>query len=95
MGSPGSTSALEAADATARERAAAVAGEAPLGVGESPEGRRVLVHASGFRQSPYADVRPAGVDVQGTRGSGSLVPDPAPSGPPRKLWHASPGSSGH
>ncbi len=87
--------ALEAADATARERAAAVAGEAPLGVGESPEGRRVLVHASGFRQSPYADVRPAGADVQGARGSGSLVPDPASAGPPRKLWHASPGSAGH
>ena len=41
--------------------------------------RRVLVHASGFRQSPYADVRPPGQD---------------PKAPPRKLWHASPGSSG-
>lgn len=39
---------------------------------------RVLVHASGFRQSPYADVRPPG----GTT--------PERSG----LWHASPGSSG-
>jgi error-prone DNA polymerase len=38
-------------------------------------GRRVLVHASGFRQSPYADTRPAGPDI-------------------RRLWHASPGSSG-
>jgi error-prone DNA polymerase len=36
--------------------------------------RRVLLHASGFRQSPYADVSPAG--------------------PGRKMWHASPGSSG-
>src|SRR5699024_6532379 len=44
-----------------------------------PEGHRVLVHASGFRQSPFADTRPAGTGVQ----------------PPRKLWHASPGSSGH
>ncbi|MCZ3386911.1 MAG: DNA polymerase III subunit alpha, partial [Actinomycetia bacterium] len=43
--------------------------------------RRVLVHPSGFRQSPYADVRPAGDDVN--RGA-----------PPRKLWHSSPGSSG-
>ncbi|MFZ0324581.1 MAG: OB-fold nucleic acid binding domain-containing protein, partial [Actinomycetes bacterium] len=44
--------------------------------------RRVLVHPSGFRQSPFADVRPAGDDVnQGA--------------PPRKLWHASPGSAGH
>ena len=41
--------------------------------------RRVLVHASGYRQSPYADVRPAGT----------------PAGDaPRKLWHASPGSAG-
>ncbi len=42
--------------------------------------RRVLVHPSGFRQSPYADVRPAGESI-----------DQAP----RKLWHSSPGSSGH
>jgi error-prone DNA polymerase len=37
------------------------------------------VHPSGFRQSPYADVRPAGEDVRDPR---------------RKLWHASPGSAG-
>ncbi len=43
--------------------------------------RRILVHPSGFRQSPYADVRPAGDDVN--KGA-----------PPRKLWHSSPGSSG-
>jgi error-prone DNA polymerase len=41
--------------------------------------RRVLVHASGFRQSPYADIQPAGADVKSA---------------PRKLWHSSPGSSG-
>ena len=41
--------------------------------------RRVLVHASGFTQSPYADIAPAGVPS-----------DQAP----RKLWHSSPGSSG-
>ena len=41
--------------------------------------RRVLVHPSGFRQSPYADIKPAGGDV---------------SGAPRKLWHTSQGSSG-
>ncbi|CAI9399518.1 DNA polymerase III subunit alpha [Aestuariimicrobium sp. T2.26MG-19.2B] len=41
--------------------------------------RRVLVHASGFKQSPYADVKPAGT--------------PAAQAP-RKLWHSSPGSSG-
>ena len=41
--------------------------------------RRVLVHPSGFLQSPYADVQPAGTPA---------------SQPPRKLWHSSPGSSG-
>lgn len=48
-------------------------GQAP----SAPARRRVLVHASGFRQSPYADVKPAG------------APEPT-----RRLWHASPGSSG-
>ncbi|MDO5740541.1 MAG: DNA polymerase III subunit alpha [Ornithinimicrobium sp.] len=47
---------------------------------EQPAGRRVLVHASGYRQSPYADVQTPGVDPRSTPGS--------------KLWHASPGSSG-
>ncbi|MBO1031558.1 DNA polymerase III subunit alpha [Tessaracoccus sp. SD287] len=41
--------------------------------------RRVLVHPSGYQQSPYADVKPAG--------------SPADQAP-RKLWHSSPGSSG-
>jgi error-prone DNA polymerase len=41
--------------------------------------RRVLVHASGFKQSPYSDVKTPGED---------------PKKPPRKLWHSSPGSSG-
>ena len=51
-----------------------------------PEGpRRVLVHASGFRQSPYADIKPA-----------DTAPAPARQGhaAPSKLWHSSPGSSG-
>ncbi|MDQ2781685.1 MAG: hypothetical protein M3Y26_04005, partial [Actinomycetota bacterium] len=108
-----------------------------MGGGSLPPGtRRVLVHASGFTQSPYADVRPAGGDTRAARGlaSGGVVPDafehaqpPAqtygglphthphtsphalpddPDAPPdtdgvaelgtplRKLWHASPGSSG-
>ena len=51
---------------------------APAG-GQAPR-RRMLVHASGFASNVYADVRPAGDDVAG--------------GPPGKLWHASPGSSG-
>jgi error-prone DNA polymerase len=54
---------------------AAQAGPTAGGMGR----RRVLVHPSGFRQSPYADIAPAGGDVAGA---------------PRKLWHASPGSSG-
>ncbi len=41
--------------------------------------RRVLVYASGFEKSPYADIKPAGT---------------LPVEAPRKLWHASPGSSG-
>ena len=50
--------------------------------------RRVLVHASGFRQSPYADIKPAGADP-------ARVPAATPaSAPPAKLWHSSPGSSG-
>jgi error-prone DNA polymerase len=50
--------------------------------GASGGRRRVLVHASGFRQSPYADIRPAGEDGRDPRRA------------TRKLWHASPGSSG-
>jgi len=60
--------------------------------------RRMLVHASGFRQSPYADVKPAGGDTRDSRklpGEGHAVPIRGQDGaPPRKLWHASPGSSG-
>ena len=41
--------------------------------------RRVLVHSTGFRLSPYADVRPAGDDAKDVA---------------RKLWHRSPGSPG-
>ena len=52
--------------------------------------RRVLVHASGFRMSPYADIKPAGDEA------GKPQPRPASDrdGPPGKLWHSSPGSSG-
>jgi error-prone DNA polymerase len=55
------------------------AGEGSDDQAAEPVRRRVLVHASGFRQSPYADIKPAGTD--GAR-------------PPAKLWHSSPGSSG-
>jgi error-prone DNA polymerase len=51
--------------------------------------RRVLAHASGFKMSPYADIKPAGKDPKEagtTQEKGSR--------PPSKLWHSSPGSSG-
>ena len=65
-----------------RDDGAAEVGEA----GEGGGARRVLVHATGYRLSPYADVKPAG--VSGERPDGDrLVPE-------RKLWHSSPGSSG-
>ncbi len=41
--------------------------------------RRVLVHSSGFRMSPYSDIKTAGEDAKEA---------------PRKLWHSSPGSAG-
>jgi error-prone DNA polymerase len=37
------------------------------GVERADRMRRVLVHASGFRQSPYADIKPQGVDAADTR----------------------------
>ncbi|WP_336029730.1 DNA polymerase III subunit alpha [Geodermatophilus sp. FMUSA9-8] len=51
----------------------------------------VLVHPTGFRMSPYADIKPAGDDA------GTAVRKAAAqrSAAPRKLWHSSPGSSGH
>jgi error-prone DNA polymerase len=55
----------------------------------APTRRRVLVHASGFRQSPYADIKPAGTD--GSPPVHGRTPDVAA---PAKLWHSSPGSSG-
>ncbi|MCF2531287.1 DNA polymerase III subunit alpha [Yinghuangia soli] len=44
-----------------------------------PVMHRVLVHPSGFRVSPYADLRPPGTPAKDA---------------PRKLWHTSPGSAG-
>lgn len=53
------------------------------GPGERPGPQRVLVHSSGFRMSPYADIKPAG------QGAGLVTGEVA-----RKLWHRSPGSAG-
>jgi error-prone DNA polymerase len=71
------------------------AGGSPVGIGRTAAGgmgqrRRVLVHASGFRQSPYADVKPAGDDPS----AGPPKQPAARTRAPGKLWHASPGSSG-
>ncbi|SER48148.1 error-prone DNA polymerase [Propionibacterium cyclohexanicum] len=51
----------------------------PGASGQSAGARRMLLHPSGFVQSPYADIAVAG---------------DSPAAAPRKLWHASPGSSG-
>ncbi len=66
-------------EALDRVRAAMAVVPAGHGVGDADGRRPVLVHASGFRQSPYADVKPAGGPVASA---------------PRKLWHSSPGSAG-
>ena len=71
--------------------------------------RRVLVHPSGFRQSPYADIKPPGDDAAATRQAvarqdearraaeregGGRSGGRRSGEAPRKLWHSSPGSSG-
>ncbi len=50
---------------------------------------RVLRHPSGFTQSPYADIMPAGVSVRQSHALAGVGAQP-----PRRLWHASPGSAG-
>jgi len=53
--------------------------------------RRVLVHPSGFRQSPYADIKPAGIPVTSTRTADALPATmtggaaPSPPVPPTTL----------
>ncbi len=59
--------------------------------------RRVLVAATGYVQSPYADLKPPGADTRNTRRMATDDDAPPESGrsrPGRKLWHSSPGSSG-
>jgi error-prone DNA polymerase len=56
--------------------------------GAPPGPSRVMVHTSGFRMSPYADIKPSGPDVKGTA-PGTTTEDVA-----RKLWHRSQGSVG-
>ncbi|MBV9830464.1 MAG: hypothetical protein JOZ82_02635, partial [Marmoricola sp.] len=52
-------------------------------VGPAQGTSRVLVHTSGFRMSPYADIKPAGSHP------GTVTGEVA-----RHLWHRSPGSAG-
>jgi len=56
--------------------------------GSSPGPSRVMVHTSGFRMSPYADIKPAGLDIK------SGAPGVTTGDVARKLWHRSPGSAG-
>ena len=71
-------------------------------LGHEERVRRVLVHASGFRQSPYADIKPQGVDAADTRAQAGQEArkqheqegQKEKKDPPSKLWHSSPGSSG-
>jgi len=66
----------------------------------SGDRRRVLVHVSGYRQSPYADLKPPGEDTRQTRSmlaaeeTADRVQERRRREPARKLWHASPGSAG-
>ncbi|GAB49472.1 DNA polymerase III subunit alpha [Mobilicoccus pelagius] len=53
---------------------------------------RVLRHASGFTQSPYADIAPAGTPARQSRALAALATGWAQ--PSRPLWHTSPGSAG-
>ncbi|HEX4698452.1 MAG TPA: OB-fold nucleic acid binding domain-containing protein, partial [Actinomycetes bacterium] len=77
-----------------REVGGHAAGGMANGPGSAEGTRRVLVHPSGFRQSPYSDLKPPGDDTSDTRTvarkEGARTSRPAP----RKLWHSSPGSSG-
>jgi error-prone DNA polymerase len=69
----------------------AIAGAAASHGSRPVVARPVLVHPTGFRMSPYADIKPAGEDAM-TRARRDARPG---AGPPRKLWHSSPGSPGH
>jgi error-prone DNA polymerase len=98
-------------DLAAAARAAG-AGEGSTGTGSTgttdEQVRRVLVHASGFRQSPYADIKPQGVSADETRRSAAAEAErraqeqatkaaqqaEKKADAPSKLWHSSPGSSG-
>ncbi|MGY1643336.1 DNA polymerase III subunit alpha [Geodermatophilus sp. SYSU D00703] len=66
---------------------AAIAGAAASHGSRPVVVKPVLVHPTGFRMSPYADIKPAGDDAATAARRAAAAP--------RKLWHSSPGSSGH
>ena len=81
----------------------AVLDSAPRPVDGRPRSRtpagRVHQYASGFRTSPYADIRPAGGDTSDGRGitrdaPPAALPVAAAEAAPAKLWHSSHGSPG-
>ena len=100
MEGPSAGAATEAAvhGAAASRSSRPVMASPPLvggGAGHSGVGGMVHVFATGFRASPYADVKPAGDGTGTAGGAGAPRGDRAGrSAAPRKLWHASPGSSG-
>jgi error-prone DNA polymerase len=79
----GGVDAVRAAMATVPAGFGDAGEQAVAGAAESRSSRpvvsRVLLHSSGFKLSPYADVRPAGEETRQVA---------------RKLWHRSPGSPG-
>jgi error-prone DNA polymerase len=78
----------EGMDAVHAEIARVPVGSSSPADGSSPGPSRVMVHTSGFRMSPYADIKPAGPDIK-SGAPGTVTGDVA-----RKLWHRSPGSAG-
>jgi error-prone DNA polymerase len=64
------------------------------GAGHSGVGGAVHVYATGFRASPYADVKPAGDGTGTSRGRGAPAKGAPSKSAPRRLWHSSSGSAG-
>jgi error-prone DNA polymerase len=71
MAAPAGVSELAVQGAAASRSSRPVMAKPPLG--------RAHQYATGFRMSPYADIKPSGGDARSA---------------PRRLWHSSPGSSG-
>jgi error-prone DNA polymerase len=84
-----SESAVHGMAASRSTRPVMVQPPAARSAGHSGVGGAVHVYATGFKASPYADVKPAGDGTGTARGRGAPQ-----SRPPRRLWHSSPGSAG-